>query len=64
MEDGNGQVGYVPVANIMLIIDETLQEQESDSTWKEGHENSTDGTKIEGRRDVMEKKKVIFSGSD
>ena len=45
VEDGNGQVGYVPVAYIMIIIDETLQEEESDTTRKEGHEKSTDGMK-------------------
>ena len=30
----------------MIIIDETLQEEESDTTRKEGHEMRTDGTKI------------------
>ena len=45
-EDGNGQVGYVTVAYLMIIIDETLQEEESDTTGKEGYEKSTDGTKI------------------
>ena len=33
VEDGNGQVGYVPVAYIMIIIDE----EESDTTRKEVH---------------------------
>ena len=46
MEGGNGQVGYVPVVYLMIIIDETLQEDESDTTRKEGHEKSTDGMKI------------------
>ena len=45
-EDGNGQVGYVPVAYLMIIIDETLQEEESDTTGKEGHVKSTDGMEI------------------
>ena len=44
----NRQVGYVPVAYLMIIIDETLQEEESDTTRKEGHEKRTDGTKIRG----------------
>ena len=46
VEDGKGQVGYVPVAYVMIIIDETLQEEESDTTRKEGHEKTTDGTNI------------------
>ena len=46
VEDGNGQVGYVPVAYLMIIIDETLQEEESDTTRKEGHKKSTDGMTI------------------
>ena len=50
VEDGKGQVGYVPVAYIyiMIIIDETLQEEENDTSRKEGHEKRTDGTKIRG----------------
>ena len=46
VEDGNGQEGYVPVAYLMITIDETLQEEESDTIRKEGHEKITDGTKI------------------
>ncbi len=46
VEDGNGQVGYAPVAYLVIIIDETLQEEESDTTGKEGYEKSTDGTEI------------------
>ena len=45
-EDVKGQVGYVPAAYIMIILDETLHEEES---RKEGHENRTDGSKI-GRK--------------
>ena len=46
--DEKGQVGYVPVAYLMIIIDETLHEEESVTTRKEGHEKRTDGTKIGG----------------
>ena len=46
MDDGNGYAGYVPVAYIMIITDDTLQEEESDTTRKEGHKKSTDGMKI------------------
>ena len=44
VEDGKGQVGYVPVAYLMIIIDETLQEEETDTTRKEVglHEKRTD----------------------
>ena len=54
-DDGKGQVGYVPVAYLIIIIYETLQEEESDTTRKEGREKRTDGTKIGGRWDRMEK---------
>ena len=46
VEVGKRQVGYVSVAYIMIIIDETIQEEESDTTRKDGHEKRTDGTKI------------------
>ena len=45
-EDVKGQVGYVPAAYLMIILDETLHEEES---RKEGHEKRTGGTKI-GRK--------------
>ena len=54
-DDGKGQVGYVPAAYLMIILDETLQEEESDTTRKQDWR--VDGT---GWR----KKKDIFSGSD
>ena len=59
VEDGKGQVGYVPAGYIMIIIDETLQEEESDTNRKEGHEKRTDGTKIGGEmgRDGERRKK-------
>ena len=46
VEDGNRQEGYVPVVHLMIITDETLQEEQSDTTRKEGHEKSTDVMKI------------------
>ena len=46
VEDGNGQVGHVPAAYLMIIIDETRQEEKSDTNRQEGHEKRTDGTKI------------------
>ena len=46
-ENGKGQVGYVPAAYLMIILDETLQEEDSD-TRKEGQGKGTDGTKMGG----------------
>ena len=55
VEGGKEQMGYAPVAYLMIIIDETLQEEESDTNRNEGHEKRTDGTKIEGGWDGKEK---------
>ena len=38
----------MPASCLMIIIDETLHEEESDITRKEGHEKRTDGTNIRG----------------
>ena len=48
VEDGNGQVGYVPAGYLMIIIDETRPEEESDTDRKEGQEKRTNGTKTGG----------------
>ena len=77
VEDGKGQVGYVPAAYLMIIIDETRQEEENDTNRKEGHEKRTDGTKMGGEMgqdgerikkysaaviDVIKRKSRIFVG--
>ena len=49
-EDSNGQVGYVPVSHLMIIMDETIQEEGCDRTRKEVQGKSTDGTKIGGEK--------------
>ena len=49
-EDNKGQVGYVPVAYMMIVMDETVQEDGYDKTGKEGQEKSTDGAKIGGEK--------------
>ena len=54
-EDVKVQVGYVPAAYLVIILDETLHEEESNKTRKEGNEKRTDGTKIGGEIDRMEK---------
>ena len=52
--DVKGQVGYVPAAYLMIILYDTLHEEE---IRKEGHEKRTDGTNIGGEMglDWMEK---------
>ena len=34
VEDGNGQVGYAPVAFLVVIVDTTKDEDKSDATKK------------------------------
>ena len=41
-ENGRGQVGYVPASYLMIIIDDTLQEEDSDTTRKEGQGKGTE----------------------
>ena len=36
----------MPVSYLMMIVDDTVQEEGCDKTRKEGQEKSTDGTKI------------------
>ena len=57
-EDSKGEVGYVPVSYLMMIVDETVQEEGCDKTRIEGQEHSTDGTKIgEEMRQERERRK-------
>ena len=56
VEDGKGQVGYVPVAYLMIIIDETLHEE--DLATQTGMKDTKRGLmepRFEGRWDTMEK---------
>ena len=48
VEVGKGQVEYVPAAYLMIIIDETHQEEENDTNRRDGHERRADGTNIGG----------------
>ena len=59
LEDGKGQVGYVPAAYLKIIRDGTRQEEESVTARKEGYGKKTDGTKIGGeiRQDGERRKK-------
>ena len=41
-------MGYVPVGYLMIIICDTLREEEGNTTKNEGPEKRTDGTKIGG----------------
>ena len=63
VEDGKGQVGYVPVASLMIIIYDTLQEEESDTIRKEEHEKKTDGTKIGGEMGQDGERRKTYSAA-
>ena len=45
VEDSNGQVGYAPAVFLVVILDTTVGEEESDAT-KKGQENGTEETRI------------------
>ena len=60
-ENGKGQVGYVPAAYLMIIIDETLQEEDSDTTRKEG--KGTDGTNIGGEMGQDGERRKTYSAA-
>ena len=62
-ENGKGQVGYVPAAYLMIIIDETLQEEDSDTTRKEGQGKGTDGTKIGGEMGQHGERRKTYSAA-
>ena len=51
VQDRTGQVGYAPAGFLVVILDTTTEEQESDAT-KKGQENSTEENRIgqEGER--------------
>ena len=51
VQDRTGQVGYAPAGFLVVILDTTQEEQESDTT-KKGQENSTEENRIgqEGER--------------
>ena len=59
-EDVKGQVGYVPAAYLMIILDETLPEEES---RKEAHEKRTDGTKIGGEMGLDGERRKSYSAA-
>ena len=59
-EDVKGHVGYVPAAYLMVILDETLHEEES---RKEAHEMRTDGTKIGGEMGLDGERRNNYSAA-
>ena len=59
-EDVKGQVGYVPAAYLMIILDETLHEEES---RKEAHEMRTDGTKVGGEMGLDGDRRNTYSAA-
>ena len=60
-EYSKGEVGYVPVSYLIMIVDDNVHEEGCDKTRTEGQENSTDShrTKIgeEMRQDGGRRKK-------
>ena len=62
-EDGNGQVGYVPAAYLMIIVDETHQEEENDTDRRDGHERRADGTKIGGEIGQVGERRKKYSAA-
>ena len=59
--NGKGYVGYVPAAYLMIIIDGTLQEEDSDTTREEG--KGTDGTKIGGEMGQDGERRKVYSAA-
>ena len=59
-EDVKGQVGYVPAAYLMIILDETLHEEES---RKDAHEKRTDGIKIGGEMGLDGERRKTYSAA-
>ena len=62
-ENGKGQVGHVPAAYLMIIIDETLQGEDSDTTRKEVQGKGTDGTKIGGEMGQDGERRKAYSAA-
>ena len=66
-EDSKVRVGYVPVSHLMIIMDETVQEEGCDRTRKEigptGEEYGWDQD-WRGEETGMRMKKEVFSGCD
>ena len=59
VEDGKGQVGYAPVAYLMIIEDEKATQPGKVATKRGLLE-----PRLEGRWEGWRKKKDVFSGSD
>ena len=59
-EDVKGQVGYVPAAYIMIVLDDTVNEEES---RKEAHEKRTGGTKIGGEMGLDGERRKSYSAA-
>ena len=53
----------MPAAYLMIIIDETLQEEDSDTTRKEGQGKGTDGTNIGGEMGQHGERRKTYSAA-
>ena len=62
VEDRNGQVGYAPAAFLVVILDTTAEEEESDAT-KKGQEDSTEKNQIGGWIGQEGERRKIYSAA-
>ena len=62
VEDRYGQVGYAPAAFLVVILDTTAEEEESDAT-KKGQENSTEDNQIGGRIEQEGERRNSYSAA-
>ena len=58
-EDVKGQVGYVPAAHLMIILGETLHEEESRKAGKKDTKRGRMEPRLDGRWDRMEKEERL-----
>ena len=64
-ENGKGQLGYVPASYLMIIIDETLQEEDIvTQPGKKDKERGLMEPRLEGDGTGWRKKKHVLSSSD
>ena len=62
VEDGNGQVGYVPASYLMIIVDETHQEEENDTDRRDGQDGERRKKYSAAVIDGIKRKSRIFVG--
>ena len=56
-------MGYVPAVYLVIILDDTLHEGESDKTRKEGHDKRTERNKIGGEMGQDGERRKTYSAA-